>query len=69
MNADRLSRFNKLPGEARIGLSDVCELLGRHRQSLWRYVRDGRMPRPQKILGGRPTWSVNEIRSVLKGGQ
>ena len=66
MNTDRLSRFNKLPGEARIDMTDVCELLGRHRQSLWRYVRAGRLPKPRRLLGGRPTWSVSEIRKVLE---
>lgn len=66
MNIERLSRFHKLPSEARIGVTDVCELLGRHRQSLWRYVRAGRLPKPRRVLGGRPTWSVLEIRKVLE---
>lgn len=66
MSNDRISRFNSLPGEARIGLSDLGELLGRHRQTLWRYVKAGELPKPKRILGGRPTWSVAEIRKILQ---
>lgn len=69
MSGDRLSKFHSLPGEARIGLSEVGELLGRHRQTLWRYVKAGALPKPKRILGGRPTWSISEIRKALEASK
>lgn len=63
----RIHRFDQLPDSARLYTKDMCELLKRHRQSLWRYVRAGRLPKPQRLFNGQPSWSVGEIRKVLKG--
>jgi len=63
----RIHRFDQLPDSARLYTKDMCELLERHRQSLWRYVRAGHLPKPQRLFNGQPSWSVGEIRKVLKG--
>jgi predicted DNA-binding transcriptional regulator AlpA len=63
----RIHRFDQLPDSARLYTKDMCELLERHRQSLWRYVRAGHLPKPQRLFNGQPSWSVGEIRKALKG--
>jgi predicted DNA-binding transcriptional regulator AlpA len=65
-NQPRAHRFDQLPDSARVYIPDLCELIDRHRQSLWRYVREKRLPKPQRLFGGRPSWSVGEIRKVLQ---
>jgi predicted DNA-binding transcriptional regulator AlpA len=62
----RVHRFDQLPDSARLYTKDLCELLQRHRQSLWRYVRSGHLPKPQRLFNGQPSWSVGEIRKALE---
>jgi len=62
----RAHRFDQLPDSARVYIPDLCELIDKHRQSLWRYVRAGHLPKPQRLFNGRPSWSVGEIRKVLQ---
>lgn len=62
----RAHQIDQLPDSARLYTKDVCELLDRHRQSLWRYVRANRLPKPQRLFNGQPSWSVGEIRKALQ---
>jgi predicted DNA-binding transcriptional regulator AlpA len=35
----------------RLSTSDVCGILNKSRQTVWRMVRDGRFPPPERIAG------------------
>ncbi|NDD12309.1 MAG: transcriptional regulator [Betaproteobacteria bacterium] len=61
--------FDKLPDSARVRPQDLCQLFNRHRQTIWRYVRDGHLPPPHRLFGGHPTWSVGEIRKALRAAK
>ena len=44
----------------------VCELLDISRTTLWRAVKDGRLPPPRKILvNGDNRWSESEIDEAV----
>jgi predicted DNA-binding transcriptional regulator AlpA len=48
---------------------DVCALVGKSRVTLWRWVRDGRFPTPDKVLpGGRKTWFRATVQNWMKRG-
>ena len=63
--AARMSRFDALPDVAILSGRDLCFLLGCHRQTLWRKVREGHLPKPELVLGMKG-WRVQTIRRILK---
>lgn len=61
--------FDRLPDCAKVG-SDVVRLLYGDITdvSLWRWIRDGKVPAPHKAPGGRQNlWRVGELRRALAG--
>ncbi|QJQ98214.1 helix-turn-helix domain-containing protein [Halomonas sp. PGE1] len=40
--------------------TDLAERYGIHRNTIWRWVRDGKLPRPVAI-GGSTRWRLSEI--------
>lgn len=64
----RVSQFDKLPDSARVTLQELALLLPAHRQTIWRHVRKGTLPRPERVAGSRrPTWSAATVRLLLSG--
>jgi predicted DNA-binding transcriptional regulator AlpA len=56
--------FDKLPDSARVPLPVVCRLFGWSPATVWRRVREGRLPDP--VRDGRTTrWVVGHLRRVL----
>jgi predicted DNA-binding transcriptional regulator AlpA len=58
--------FSQLPDSAQIKLALVCVLFGISKATVWRWSKDGRLPKPRKLSPGVTRWNVGEIRAVLK---
>lgn len=60
-----LSDFDKLPGTANVRLPVVCALLGVSAPTVYRWVREGRIPAPRKIGPRVSGWRVSDLRALL----
>ena len=61
---DTFTKFDTLPDAANVRLPTVELLAGCSRATVWRMIKDGRLPAP--IRRGRITaWNVGELRQAL----
>ncbi|MBL0283109.1 MAG: AlpA family phage regulatory protein [Zoogloea sp.] len=61
---DVLNRFGILPDEAHVRLPVVMALYACSAASVWRYVKNGKLPVPRKFGSRVTAWNVGELRSV-----
>lgn len=46
---------------------NACELLGGvHRSTLWRWIREGKLPKPIKLGPGVARWRMSHIRAFIE---
>ncbi|WP_425283632.1 helix-turn-helix transcriptional regulator [Jannaschia faecimaris] len=46
--------------------TDVAQMLGIHRSTVWRWAKDGRLPAPIRPLRARiARWRVEEIEAAI----
>ena len=62
-----LTHFDRLPNSAHVRLPTVAALFGCSPSTIWRGVRDGRIPKPMKHFKRASAWSVGALRQVLQG--
>ena len=62
---DTLARFDSLPNEARTTWRVVCALWGVSSPTAWRYLREGRIPKPDAKVGGSNFWTIGTLRQSL----
>jgi predicted DNA-binding transcriptional regulator AlpA len=62
---DALKNFDSLPDAAHVRQPVVEALFGYSGPTVWRRVRDGRIPRPKKLSPRVTAWNVGELRRVL----
>lgn len=60
-----LERFDTLPDSAHVRLPTVCGLQGISPATVWRWVREGRLPRPHRLGPQVTAWNVGELRAAL----
>lgn len=60
--------FDNLPDSALLDVRAVSILACRSRASIWRDVRDGRLPQPIAIGAQSKRWRVADVRAYLNGG-
>ena len=47
-----------------LGIQEVATLLGVSRQRVWRRQKDGTLPEPYTLIGGkRPVWTREQIEA------
>jgi predicted DNA-binding transcriptional regulator AlpA len=64
---DALRHFDQLPDSAHVRQPIVEALFGYSSSTVWRRVRDGLLPKPER-LGPRTTaWNVGKLRRALRG--
>lgn len=64
-DASPAADFDSLPSSAFVRLPTVCALLAISQPTAWRWVKDGRLPKPRK-LGPRITgFNVGDLRRLL----
>ena len=61
--------FDTLLDTALLTIRDISRLAGRSRTSLWRDVRDGRLPSPLRIGPNAVRWRASDVRAYLNGGK
>lgn len=59
-----LKEFESLPDSANVGIQVVQGLFDWGPSSVWRGVKDGRLPAPLKF-GGATRWNVGDLRRTL----
>lgn len=64
----RLESLTSMPAEALVSAKELSLLSGRSRASIWRDVQAGRLPKPIAISPQARRWSVEDVRTYLKGG-
>lgn len=63
-----LTQFDSLPDSYPVRLSATAELLGGvHRTTIWRWVRENRLPSPT-MIANVPTFPLGLIRSIQRSG-
>ena len=53
-------RVSSVEAPRRLGIAELEQRLGRNRVTIWRWCRDGRLPRPH-YLGERRCWFEADI--------
>lgn len=62
---DALKNFDSLPDSAYVRQPVIEALFGYSSATVWRRVKDGRLPAPRKLSDRVTTWNVGELRRVL----
>jgi predicted DNA-binding transcriptional regulator AlpA len=62
---DSLTNFDFLPDSANVRQPVVEALYGRSSATVWRRVKDGRIPAPRKVSERVTAWNVGELRRAL----
>jgi len=61
-----VENFDHMPNSARVGLGTVEMVTGKSRATIYRWVGEGKLPKPTKIGGNsHNSWVVGEIRAAL----
>jgi predicted DNA-binding transcriptional regulator AlpA len=60
-----LQHFDQLPNSANVRQPIVEALFACSSTTLWRRVKDGRIPMPRKLSDRVTAWSVGELRQAL----
>jgi predicted DNA-binding transcriptional regulator AlpA len=63
----RLESLNSLPTGSLVSAKELSLLASRSRASLWRDVREGRLPQPIAIGPQTRRWRIEDVRAYLKG--
>ncbi|WP_420465790.1 helix-turn-helix transcriptional regulator [Panacagrimonas sp.] len=57
--------FDTMPDAGEVRQPTVEALFGISAATVWRWVREGRLPKPRKRGPRVTTWNVGELRAVL----
>ncbi|MBU6995848.1 helix-turn-helix transcriptional regulator [Ferrovum myxofaciens] len=62
-----MKNFDELPDSALIRLKALTQLCGISPATVWRWSKDGRLPKPRKVGSSVTVWNAGEIRKFLAG--
>ena len=62
---DCIRTFDALPDSALISDRTVAALLESSRATVWRWTREGRIPKPVKLGPNLTRWQVGPLRAAL----
>ncbi len=62
-----LAQFDSLPDAAFVRLPVVAALHGVGPATVWRWVKTGRLVKPQKLGPNTTAWSVRDLRRSMAG--
>ena len=60
-----VENFDRMPNSARFGLSTLEIITGKSSATIYRWVNEGKLPKPTKLGNSHNSWSVGEIRAAL----
>ena len=61
--------FDQFSDSAHVRLPTVKELFACSAATVWRGVKDGRIPKPRKLSERITAWNVGDLRRALAGDQ
>jgi predicted DNA-binding transcriptional regulator AlpA len=64
---DALKNFDSLPDSAHVRQPVVEALFGYSASTVWRRVKSGHIPKPEKMGPRTSAWNVGKLRRVLRG--
>jgi predicted DNA-binding transcriptional regulator AlpA len=64
INSD-LRNFDQFPNSANVRLPVVMALYACSSATVWRGVKEGRLPQPRKLSPRTTCWNVGELRHAL----
>ena len=64
---DSLRNFDALPDSAYVRLPVVIMLFACGRTTVWRSVKNSKLPAPRKLSEAVTAWNVGELRKALRG--
>ena len=62
---DSAKHFDQLPDTARIDIAVIQAITSKSRATIYRWIEQGIIPRPQKFGATQNFWSAGEIRRSL----
>lgn len=65
--SDRVCEFDRLPDSALLTVADISTLAGRSRSSIWRDIRNRRLPEPVALSPHASRWRAADVRTYLAG--
>jgi prophage regulatory protein len=57
-------QFDSLPDSAIVRVTTVMELFGISAPTVWRWTKNGHLPKPVKVMG-ITGWRVGDLRAML----
>ncbi len=60
-----LITFDALPDSAFVQSATLAALFQTSSTTIWRWAKDGRLPKPRKIGGNSTRWNVGEVRQAI----
>ncbi len=57
--------FDDLPRIAHVRLPFIQLIYGVSRATVWRWVREGKIPAPRRLSAGVTAWNVGDIRDAM----
>ncbi|CAN6133915.1 AlpA Predicted transcriptional regulator [Methylophilaceae bacterium] len=63
--SEALINFDQLPNSANVRLPIVMALYGISPATVWRNVKIGNIPKPNKLTARTTVWNVGELRVAL----
>lgn len=63
--ASELPNLDTLPASAMLSAADLSDLLRVSLNTVWRWSKDGRIPRPIKIGPNSTRWRAGDVREAL----
>ena len=61
---EALKNFDQLPDSAQVRLPVVMGLYACSAATIWRNVKEGRIPKPQKLTPRTSSWNVGKLRAA-----
>lgn len=65
MAQDRVSSFDNLPATAKLSAREIADIISINEKTVWRWVKAGILPQPQRISTRCTRWSVGDVRKAL----
>lgn len=65
MASENLPNLDTLPASAMLSAADLSDLLRVSLNTVWRWSKDGRIPRPIKIGPNSTRWRAGDVREAL----
>ena len=66
---EALKNFDQLPDSAQVRLPVVMALYGCSAATIWRGIKSGHIPKPQKLTPRTSSWNVGKLRRAINGNQ